>query len=120
MFVYNRKAWIRLGDMSKEDAQKELVQLLYKAAPHLEDYVTQQWKALKLGTTVNGKMYGKSKLICCQLFIIYREKDKSPAVVNDQVNGQVGIFIPVWALLSWYWIYLHRLLHHHHHQEFQL
>ena len=38
MFVYNRKAWIRLGNMSKEDAQKELVQLLYKAAPQLEDY----------------------------------------------------------------------------------
>jgi acyl-CoA-binding protein len=51
-----RKAWIRLGNMSKEDAQKELVQLLYKAAPQLEDYVSQQWKALKLGNLTNGKM----------------------------------------------------------------
>ena len=42
--------------MSKEDTQKELVQLLYKAAPQLEDYVSQQWKALKLGNTTNGKM----------------------------------------------------------------
>ena len=31
-----RRAWVKLGDMSKEDAQKELVQLLYKAAPQLE------------------------------------------------------------------------------------
>ena len=54
--IADRKAWIRLGNMSKEDTQKELVQLLYKAAPQLEDYVSQQWKALKLGNTTNGKM----------------------------------------------------------------
>jgi acyl-CoA-binding protein len=67
-----RKAWIRLGNMSKEDAQKELVQLLYKAAPQLEDYVSQQWKALKLGNLTNGKM----------------EKDKLSSVGNDQPDGQ--------------------------------
>lgn len=43
-----------LGDMSKEDAQKELVQLLHKAAPHMEGYVIQQWKTR---TKANGKMY---------------------------------------------------------------
>ena len=41
-----RKAWIKLGELSKEDAQKELVRLLYKVAPHLEAYVSEQWKKL--------------------------------------------------------------------------
>ena len=38
------------------DAQNEFVQLLYKAAPQLEHYVSQQWKAFKLGNMTNGKM----------------------------------------------------------------
>lgn len=65
-----RKAWIRLGDMSKEDAQKELVHLLYKAAPQLEEYVTQQWKSLKLGITANRKMYEESIYLPLHLCVI--------------------------------------------------
>ena len=38
---------MKLGDMTKEDAQKELVQLLYKAAPVFKEYASEQWQVLK-------------------------------------------------------------------------
>jgi acyl-CoA-binding protein len=56
-----RKAWIKLGDMGREEAQKELVQLLYKAAPQFQEYVSEQWKVLKMQAMTNGKL-GEGKL----------------------------------------------------------
>ncbi len=39
-----RKAWISLGDMSKEESRQELIKLLDAATPRLKDYVLQQWR----------------------------------------------------------------------------
>ena len=47
---------MKLGDMTKEEARKELVTLLYKAAPALADYAAEQWKVLKQEPQPNGKM----------------------------------------------------------------
>ncbi|CAI7989323.1 hypothetical protein GBAR_LOCUS185 [Geodia barretti] len=66
------------------DAQNEFVQLLYKAAPQLEHYVSQQWKAFKLGNMTNGKM----------------EKDKLSSVGNDQPDGQVSIIRASYITIS--------------------
>lgn len=43
-----RRAWMKLGDMTREEAQKELVSLLHDVAPHLKDYALEQWRVRKL------------------------------------------------------------------------
>ena len=46
---------MQLGDMSRQDAQKEVVKVLQNVAPHLKNYALEQWSVQKLEMEGKGK-----------------------------------------------------------------
>lgn len=63
LYSYYRKAWIKLGEMSREEAQKELVRLLHSVAPQLKDYALEQW-GIQKPEVERGK-----RCVTCNLFV---------------------------------------------------
>ena len=53
---------MQLGDMTRQDAQKEVVRLLHSVAPHLENYALEQWRVQKLEMESKEKMCVTSNL----------------------------------------------------------
>ena len=52
----SRKTWMQLGDMSRQEAQKEVVRLLHNVTPRLKNYALEQWRVQKLEAESKGKM----------------------------------------------------------------
>ena len=61
---------MQLGDMSRQDAQKEVVRLLHSVAPHLKNYALEQWRVQKLEMESKGKMCVTGDLYSA-LYILY-------------------------------------------------
>ena len=57
LFCHDRKAWIKLGDIKKDEAQRRLVVLLHSVAPNLKEYVLEQWTKRRLEVENEEKMY---------------------------------------------------------------
>ena len=57
-----RRAWIKLGDMNKAQAQEGLVRLLHNITPHIKDYVLEQWRHRQLEAGDKGE---ECVLNCC-------------------------------------------------------